>query len=80
MSSFEVTEAGIADLRGALKTLATLVDGGFAMGQNLPMFDQGVLVGDEGDPGGTVTTTSDGERKIIPGKADFGTVSSGGLY
>lgn len=60
--------------------MATLVDGGFAMGQNLPMFDQGVLVGDEGDPGGSMTTTSDGERKIIPGKADFGTVSSGGLY
>ena len=54
-----------------------LVDGGFAMGQNLPLFALGEIGGDEG---GTVVTTSDGERKIIPKKADFGTVSSGGLY
>ncbi|MCY1125686.1 PBP1A family penicillin-binding protein [Frigidibacter sp. RF13] len=59
--------------------LDTLVDGGFAMGQNLPLYAIGEVGGDEG--GGTTTvTTSDGERKIIPKKADFGTVSSGGLY
>ena len=33
-----------------------------------------------GDEGGTTVTTSDGEQKVIPKKADFGTVSSGGLY
>ena len=62
--------------------LASLVDGGFGMGQNLPMFAMGVFGGDEGDPNGnaTLTTTSDGEQKLIPKKADFGTVSSGGLY
>ncbi len=52
------------------------VDGGFAMGQNLPLFEAGEY--DAGD--GTTVTTSDGERKNIPGKADFGTLSSGGLY
>jgi penicillin-binding protein 1A len=57
--------------------LDTLVDGGFAMGQNLPLFAEGELGGDEG---GTAVTTSDGEQKVIPKKADFGTVSSGGLY
>ncbi|WP_284165427.1 PBP1A family penicillin-binding protein [Frigidibacter sp. SD6-1] len=59
--------------------LDTLIDGGFAMGQNLPLYAIGEVGGDEG--GGTTTvTTADGERKIIPKKADFGTVSSGGLY
>ncbi len=57
--------------------LDTLVDGGFAMGQNLPLFAEGELGGDEG---GTAVTTSDGEQQVIPKKADFGTVSSGGLY
>ena len=62
--------------------LAGMVDGGFAMGQNLPMFAQGEFGGDEGDGAvkGTVTTNSDGEQIVIPKKADFGTVSSGGLY
>ena len=60
--------------------LDTLVDGGFAMGQNLPLFAEGEYGGDEGGTGSTTVTTSDGERKIIPKKADFGTVSSGGLY
>ena len=59
--------------------LDTLVDGGFAMGQNLPLFAAGEYGGDEGG-GSTTVTTSDGEQKVIPKKADFGTVSSGGLY
>jgi penicillin-binding protein 1A len=57
--------------------LGALVDGGFAMGQNLPLFAYGELGGDEG---GTTVTTSTGETKIIPKQADFGTLSSGGLY
>ncbi|MEZ5794694.1 penicillin-binding protein 1A [Albidovulum sp.] len=56
--------------------IGTLVDGGFAMGQNLPLYAYGELGGDEG----TSITTSTGEQKIIPKKADFGTLSSGGLY
>ena len=64
--------------------LDTLVDGGFAMGQNLPLFTEGEFGGDEGNTGSgvdsTTVTNSAGETKIIPKKADFGTVSSGGLY
>ena len=52
------------------------VDGGFAMGQNLPLFAYGEQGGDEG----TAITTSTGQTRVIPKKADFGTLSSGGLY
>ena len=34
---------------------------------------------DSGDEGTTVTN-SEGEKVVVPKKADFGTVSSGGLY
>jgi penicillin-binding protein 1A len=54
-----------------------VVDGGFAMGSNLPLFAAGESDGSEG---GAVVTTSSGERKLVPKKADFGTLSSGGLY
>ncbi|WP_045389819.1 penicillin-binding protein 1A [Falsirhodobacter sp. alg1] len=51
------------------------VDGGFAVGSNLPMFAPG-----ETDNGQTVTTST-GEQRVIPkGNANFGTLSSGGLY
>ena len=56
--------------------MGALVDGGFAMGQNLPLFAAGEV--DAGD--GTTVVTSDGQRKVIGKKADFGTLSSGGLY
>lgn len=52
------------------------VDGGFEMGGNLPLFAYGEI--DVG--GGTTVTTATGETKVIPKKADFGTLSSGGLY
>jgi penicillin-binding protein 1A len=57
--------------------LGAMVDGGFAMGANLPLFAYG-----ESEAGGGVTTvtTSDGETVVVPENADFGTVSSGGLY
>jgi penicillin-binding protein 1A len=54
--------------------IGAMVDGGFAMGENLPLFAYG-----EGE-GGTTVTTSDGQTAVIPGKANFGTISSGGLY
>lgn len=62
--------------------LDTLIDGGFAMGQNLPLYTNGEYGGDEGNVGQqtSTVTNSDGETKIIPKKADFGTLSSGGLY
>ncbi|MDA5556338.1 penicillin-binding protein 1A [Shimia sp. MMG029] len=49
-------------------------DGGFAMGQNLP------LVEEVANSKGREVTTSSGGTGIVGPKADFGTVSSGGLY
>ncbi|WP_424941705.1 penicillin-binding protein 1A [Aliiroseovarius crassostreae] len=51
-----------------------MFDGGFAMGSNLPLFSPA-----ENDQG-SVVTTSTGERVVVPGKADFGSLSSGGQY
>ena len=48
-------------------------DGGFAMGSNLPLFEE--VTGD-----GREVTTSTGGTAVVGPKADFGTVSSGGLY
>lgn len=59
--------------------LAALIDGGFAMGANLPLFAAGEV--DTGFVEETDTVvTSDGQTKEVPKKADFGTVSTGGLY
>jgi penicillin-binding protein 1A len=56
--------------------LGALVDGGFGMGQDLPLFATG-----ESELVDTDTvTTSDGSTKSVPKKATFGTLSSGGLY
>lgn len=52
-----------------------MFDGGFAMSQNLPLFIPEGRV-----ETGTTVKTSTGEVVIVPDKADFGTVSSGGLY
>ena len=57
--------------------LAALIDGGFTMGSNLPLFAIGEV--DSGSGSDTVVT-SDGSTKKVPKKADFGTLSSGGLY
>ncbi len=54
-----------------------LVDGGFAMGSNLPLYGYGEGGGAEQVD---TVTTSDGQTKAVPKKADFGTLSSGGLY
>jgi penicillin-binding protein 1A len=58
--------------------LDALVDGGFAMGSNLPLFAYGET--DAGVEQVDTVTTSDGSTKAVPKKADFGTLSSGGLY
>jgi penicillin-binding protein 1A len=67
---FHLGEDGIAGID-------YVVDGGFGMGENLPLFSAG-----ESDffGGSDVMTTSDGTTKAVPRKADFGTLSSGGLY
>jgi penicillin-binding protein 1A len=56
---------------------AAVVDGGFAMGENLPMFRTGET--DAVDAGETVVTST-GRSTVVPPRADFGTVTSGGLY
>ncbi|MEO0390004.1 MAG: PBP1A family penicillin-binding protein [Pseudomonadota bacterium] len=48
-------------------------DGGFAMGSDLPLYDEAV-------GGGRQVTTSSGGTAVVGPKAGFGTLSSGGLY
>ncbi|EAQ01760.1 penicillin-binding protein 1A [Pseudooceanicola batsensis HTCC2597] len=48
-------------------------DGGFAMGSDLPLFD-------EARGGAREVTTSTGRKAVVGPKASFGTMSSGGLY
>ncbi|MDQ2089119.1 penicillin-binding protein 1A [Marimonas arenosa] len=48
-------------------------DGGFAMGANLPLFE-------EVEQSGRQVTTSTGKKAVVGPKANFGTLSSGGLY
>ncbi|WP_300517579.1 PBP1A family penicillin-binding protein [Aliiroseovarius sp.] len=60
-----------------------MFDGGFAMGSNLPLFlyGEGETEGEIVEPDtGEEVVTSDGEVVVIPEKADFGSLSSGGLY
>ncbi|MDB6453582.1 penicillin-binding protein 1A [Falsirhodobacter sp. 20TX0035] len=60
---------------GVVPQWGSAVDGGFAMGANLPLFAPG-----ETDDTQTVTTST-GQQRVIPkNNADFGTLSSGGLY
>ncbi|MEZ5911903.1 MAG: PBP1A family penicillin-binding protein [Paracoccaceae bacterium] len=56
--------------------LGALVDGGFAMGANLPLF----AAGESDESEATAVRTVTGKTKIVPKKADFGTLSAGGLY
>ena len=52
-----------------------MFDGGFAMSQNLPL-----ILTEGAQPTSTTVRTSTGEVVIVPNKADFGTLSSGGEY
>ena len=57
-----------------------IIDGGFAMAGDLPLFGRGE--GDDLD-GGTAATrvqTSTGRQVVVPKRATFGSLSSGGLY
>ena len=56
--------------------LGAMVDGGFAMGENLPLFSYG----ENETFVGTAVINAEGETVIVPENADFGTVSAGGLY
>ncbi len=58
--------------------ISALIDGGFAMGSNLPLYSQGGR-----DPSETVNqtvTSGSGERVVVPRATSFGTISAGGLY
>lgn len=60
---------------GVVPQWGSAVDGGFAMSENLPLFAPG-----ESDDSQTVVTST-GQQRVIPKEnADFGTISSGGLY
>ncbi len=60
---------------GEQPVFGLMFDGGFAMSQNLPLF-----VPDGGVISGARVITESGEVVIVPDRADFGTLSSGGLY
>ena len=53
-----------------------MYDGGFAMSANLPLFAPAENAGTTG----VTVRTSSGQIVIIPEKADYGTISSGGQY
>ena len=55
--------------------VAGAVDGGFAMGGNLPLYSRSEALEE-----GREVITSTGERRKIPDRAGFGEISSGGLY
>lgn len=55
--------------------LLSIIDGGFAMGTDLPMFARG-----EEDEAVREIVTSTGRKTTIGEKANFGSLSSGGLY
>ncbi|WP_425090541.1 penicillin-binding protein 1A [Tropicimonas sp. S265A] len=52
------------------------IDGGFAMGSNLPLFTPP----QDTQQGGTEVVTSTGRTAVVPEKANVGTVTAGGLY
>ncbi|MDZ7905914.1 MAG: PBP1A family penicillin-binding protein [Cypionkella sp.] len=56
-----------------------VVDGGFGMGQNLPLFAAGES-DFIGGGGADVVKTSDGATKAVPRKADFGTLLAHGWH
>ncbi|MBO9452862.1 PBP1A family penicillin-binding protein [Tropicibacter sp. R16_0] len=58
---------------GAEPIFGLAYDGGFAMGSDLPLFE-------EVQQSGQQVTTSTGQTTTVGPKANFGTVSSGGLY
>ncbi|MBC9245530.1 penicillin-binding protein 1A [Paracoccus sp. 11-3] len=55
--------------------MSPLIVSGFGDGEVVLPWNAGGGAG-----GGTAVTTSTGERKVIPSRTDFGTMSSGGLY
>lgn len=74
---YELFRAGSAASAGEL----AIIDGGWGMGSDLPLYARGE--GGEGDgttDQGQTVTTSTGEAARVPTQSGFGTLSSGGLY
>ena len=61
------------DLISGLALFGQTFDGGFAMGADLPLFE-------DAGRGSRQVTTSTGRKAVVGPKANFGTLSSGGLY
>ena len=61
---------------GMAPLFGMMFDGGFAMGSNLPLYTPGETLQDEG----TQVRTATGDTVVVPRRADFGSLSSGGLY
>ena len=59
---------------GEEPVFGVMYDGGFAMGQDLPLFRE------VGQGQAQQVTTSTGEKTTVGPNANFGTISSGGLY
>lgn len=55
----------------------SIIDGGFAMGEDLQLFSRGENAEGRKDK---VIETATGKKKKIPAKASFGSLSSGGVY
>ncbi|AHM04906.1 Penicillin-binding protein 1A [Roseibacterium elongatum DSM 19469] len=78
---YELFREGEAPYEGLL----SVIDGGWGMGSDLPMFGAGEGDAPEGGPAATapeeatVETTGGGEARVPTGTG-FGTLSSGGLY
>ena len=62
--------------------MLAVVDGGFGMASDLPLFarGEGEVEGQLPVPEDQRVQTSTGEAVVVPGRATFGTLSSGGLY
>ena len=58
----------------------TFIDGGFAMAGDLPLYGRGEGDGVDEAGAGRQVQTSTGRTVVVPGRASFGTLSSGGLY
>lgn len=58
--------------------ILSIIDGGWAMSSDIPMFGQ--TDGGGGGGQGVIVETSDGETARVPTNTGFGTLSSGGLY
>ncbi|WP_370816245.1 penicillin-binding protein 1A [Jannaschia formosa] len=68
-----------SDTYAGIGVEATVIDGGFAMSSDLPLFGRGQ--GDEEGPAAArEVQTVTGRKVIVPPRASFGSLSSGGLY